>query len=66
MKLLSKKEVRQRVGLSFAHLARMETEPEYAKLGFPKRVRIGFRVFWVEEEIDDFIQRRIAERDAGS
>lgn len=64
MRLLSKKEVREKVGFSPAHIARMETEPEYAHLGFPKRVRIGFRVFWVELEIEDWIRQRIAIRDA--
>jgi len=64
MKLLSKKEVRNRVGISPAHIARMETQPEYAHLGFPRRVRVGFRVFWLEDEIDDFIRRRVSERDA--
>jgi predicted DNA-binding transcriptional regulator AlpA len=64
MRLLSKKEVRDKVGFSFAHLARLENQPEYAHLGFPKRVPIGFRVFWVDEEIEDFIRRMIAVRDA--
>lgn len=36
--LLSKKQVRARVGFSFAHITRMETEPEYAHLCFPRRV----------------------------
>jgi predicted DNA-binding transcriptional regulator AlpA len=63
MKFLSKKQVRDRIGLSLAHIDRMETETEYAHLGFPKRVRVGFRVFWLDEEIESFMQARIAERD---
>ena len=60
MKLLSKKAVRERVCYSPQHIARLE------KVGkFPKRVRLGQgRVAWVEEEIDEWIKQRIAERDA--
>ncbi len=64
MRLLSKKDVRERVGFSFAHIDRMEKEPEYAHLRFPRRVQIGFRVFWPDEEIEDFIRKQIALRDA--
>lgn len=63
-RLLSKKQVREIVGFSFAHIDRMENEPEYAHLGFPKRVQIGFRVFWVEEEIHAWVAAQIAKRDA--
>jgi len=59
MKLLSKKQVREMVLYSPAHIARMEK----AKT-FPKRVRLGQgRVGWVEQEILDWIQLRIDERD---
>jgi prophage regulatory protein len=58
-KLLTKKEVRDRVCYSFAHVDRLEKEGR-----FPKRVRLGpSRVAWVESEIDDWITDRIAERD---
>ena len=63
-KLLTKKAVREICGFSFAHIDRMENEPEYAHLEFPKRVRIGFRVFWADSEIQAWIAKRIAERDA--
>jgi predicted DNA-binding transcriptional regulator AlpA len=63
-KLLTKKQVKEFVGFGFAHIDRMEKEPEYAHLDFPNRVRIGFRVFWVESEIQLWIANRIAERDA--
>ena len=58
-RLLSKKEVRHRILYSPAHIDRLE------KAGlFPKRVRLGQgRVGWVEEEIEDYIQERIAQRD---
>lgn len=59
-KLLPKKAVRDMVGVSFAQLDRWENSPEYAHLGFPKRIRIGSRVFWVSNEIQDFIERQVA------
>ncbi|WP_366518995.1 helix-turn-helix transcriptional regulator [Parerythrobacter lacustris] len=60
MKLLSKKEVRSKVLYSPAHIARLEAAGQ-----FPKRVRLGpGRVGWVDEEIEDWIRKRIAVRDA--
>ncbi|MBN8807805.1 MAG: AlpA family phage regulatory protein [Sphingomonas sp.] len=62
MKLLSKKDVREKVLYSPAHLARLE-----ASGLFPKRVQLGAgRVGWVDEEVDDWIYQRIAQRDAGT
>lgn len=62
MRLLSKKEVRAKVLYSPAHIARLEAQGL-----FPKRVRLSVgRVGWVEQEIDDWIEARIAERDARS
>jgi len=63
-KLMSKKAVREAVGFSPAHIDRMEFEPEYAHLGFPRRIRIGARVFWASDEIEAWIEFRIAERDS--
>jgi prophage regulatory protein len=60
MKLLSKKAVREKVLYSPAHIARLEAAGQ-----FPKRVRLGQgRVGWVDEEIEDWLRQRIAERDA--
>lgn len=59
MKFLSKKQVREKVLYSFAHIARLEA----AGL-FPKRVQLGpGRVGWVEEEIEEWMRERIAKRD---
>ncbi|WP_414713972.1 helix-turn-helix transcriptional regulator [Sphingomonas sp.] len=59
MRLLSKKQVRETVLYSPAHIARLEA----AGL-FPKRVRLGAgRVGWVDEEVQDWLKHRIAERD---
>jgi len=59
MKLLTKKAVRDKIGFSFAHIDRLEAAGQ-----FPQRVKVGFRVFWLESEIDDWIKDRLAERDA--
>jgi prophage regulatory protein len=55
--LLPKKRVRELVGFSFAHIDRLE-----AANRFPKRVRIGYRVFWVAEEVDAWIRHHIGQR----
>ena len=60
MKLLSKKAVREKVCYSPQHIARLEKAGK-----FPKRVRLGQgRVAYVEDEVDQWIKDRIAERDA--
>ena len=56
-RLLSKKAVREMVGFSFAHIARLETADQ-----FPKRVRIGGRVFWALSEIQDWIHQHMGRR----
>ncbi len=59
MKFLSRKQVREEVLYSFAHIARLE-----AAGSFPKRVELGpGRVGWVGEEIEDWCRARIADRD---
>lgn len=62
MKLLCKKEVRERVKYSFAHIDRLEREGR-----FPVRVRLGpHRVAWLESEIDAWIAELVAQRDSSS
>ena len=57
--LISKRDVRSLVLYSFAHIARLEAAGK-----FPKRVRLGQgRVAWVKQEVLDWIQARIDERD---
>lgn len=59
MRLLTKTEVRQRVCYSPQHIARLEKAGK-----FPKRVTLGpNRVGWLEEEVNQWIQDRIDERD---
>jgi len=60
-KLVSKKELKLVYGVpySFAHIARLE-----AAGSFPKRVRLGAcRVAWIAEEVQSWIDERIATRD---
>lgn len=62
MALLSKREVSERLKVSLAHIGRLENDEDYAHLGFPKRVQISFRVYWVAEEIDAWVQGFIDRR----
>ena len=58
MKLLSKKQVKEIVLYSFAHLDRLEAQGL-----FPRRVRLGQqRVGWVEQEVLDWLQAKIDKR----
>ena len=59
-KLVSKKELKSVYGVpySFAHIARLEAAGQ-----FPKRIRLGAcRVAWVAEEVETWIDERIANR----
>jgi prophage regulatory protein len=59
MRILSKKQVRERVLYSPSHIDRLEKEKK-----FPQRVKIGpNRVGWIEDEIDAWIAVFIAKRD---
>ena len=62
-RLLTKKELRHKIGFSFAHIDRLEaqTTPP-GRISFPRRVRIGFRVFWSEIETDRWIADQLAHR----
>ena len=63
-KLVTKKELRSLFGVpySFAHIARLEVAGQ-----FPKRVRLGAcRVAWLAEEIQNWIDERVATRDMAS
>ncbi len=59
-KLVSKKELKTTFGIPycFAHIARLEAAGQ-----FPKRVVLGAcRVAWVAEEVEAWIEERIANR----
>ena len=62
MRILSKRQVKELVLYSPQHIARLE------KAGrFPKRVQLGSnRVGWVEREVLDWLQERLARREEPS
>lgn len=63
-KLVSKKELKTVYGVpySFQHIARLE-----AAGAFPKRVKLGAcRVAWLAEEVQQWIDNRVACRDTTS
>lgn len=58
--LLSKKQVKEMVLYSFAHIDRLEAAGD-----FPRRVKLGQnRVGWVRSEIEDWIRDLIEQRDS--
>ena len=61
MRLLSKKELKLLVLYSPQHVQRLEDDGR-----FPKRVRLGngprSRVGWIEQEVLDWLQKRIDAR----
>jgi prophage regulatory protein len=60
MRLLTKRQVKDLVCYSFAHIDRLEAQGR-----FPKRVRLGaMRVAWVETEVQEWIAGLIAKRDS--
>lgn len=59
MAMLSKRQVKELVLYSPQHIARLEAAGQ-----FPKRVQLGpNRVGWVEEEVREWLQKRIDARD---
>ena len=59
-KLVSKKELKSVYGVpySFQHIARLEVAGQ-----FPQRVRLGAcRVAWLAEEVQNWIDERVANR----
>jgi prophage regulatory protein len=57
--LLRREEVKRRTGLSTSGLYKLMAEGR-----FNRPVRMAGVVAWPEHEVEEFIQRRIAERDA--
>ncbi len=58
MKILNKRELRQKTTISIQHITRLEKEGK-----FPKRVQLTMnRVGWLESEVDDWIRERLAKR----
>ncbi len=58
MRILTKPEVKAKVGYSLVHVGRLER----AGL-FPQRIQLGpCRVGWLESEVDEWIKQKAAER----
>ncbi|MDZ4761218.1 MAG: AlpA family phage regulatory protein [Alphaproteobacteria bacterium] len=59
MRLIDKKKLREMVLYSPQHIQRLEDAGR-----FPRRVRLGQgRVGWIEQEVLDWLQQRIGERE---
>ena len=59
MRILSKRQVKELVLYSPQHIARLETAGQ-----FPKRVQLGpNRVGWVESEVLEWLEKRLAQRE---
>ncbi len=56
-RLLSMKQVQELIPLSRAQLDRYVHDPAYAHMDFPKPYKVGFRVFFLEQAIIDWIDR---------
>lgn len=61
MKLINKRQLRDKTSLSIQHITRLEKEGK-----FPRRVKLtdGIRVAWLEDEVDDWIASRLQLRDS--
>lgn len=57
MRFLSKKQVSEKIGLSRTEIDRKEAAGK-----FPKRVQVGFRVFWVDHEVEAWMEALIEKR----
>ena len=58
LKILSRIQLAELLPYSLSHIARLEQAGQ-----FPKRIKLGTnRVGWLESEVDDWLQGRIAER----
>jgi predicted DNA-binding transcriptional regulator AlpA len=65
MKLLTKKQLKEKVGYSFSHIDRLERLDGPNR--FPQRVKPfgrNGRAFWLEEEVDHWITQRVIERNS--
>lgn len=55
--LVSKKQVREMITLSYSQIDRLESSQK-----FPSRIRLGQnRVAWIKTEVEEWIDKRIAE-----
>ena len=59
MRFLSKKQLRDLIGIGPTQVSRLEAAGQ-----FPLRVNVGYRVFWLEDEVLDWMRERVARRAA--
>jgi len=59
MRILSHEDLKAEKGIKYSayHLRRLENDKR-----FPKRLHLGGRVAWVEEEVDDWIREKMEAR----
>lgn len=62
MKLLTMKQVCEKVGYSRTQINRFWKEVEYASVGFPKPCKQLFKLLWSENEVDGWILAQLAKR----
>jgi predicted DNA-binding transcriptional regulator AlpA len=62
MQLLTKKQLLKLVPYSHTHIARLELEEKFPRRIKPYGGRNG-KAFWVREEVDNWIQDQIDQRD---
>lgn len=62
MKLLSMKQVAEKVGLSRTQINRFRHDDDYSHVGFPRPTVIGVKVLFAEHEVDDWIIWWLAKR----
>jgi predicted DNA-binding transcriptional regulator AlpA len=60
--LLPKRASAKRCGINERSVVRYAEDERYSHLNFPKPTIINGRRFWVEAEIEAWVQARIAER----
>jgi len=60
--LVPKRGAARKIGVNERSVDRYTDDPNYAHLNFPKPTEINGRRFWVEDEIERWIQERIRVR----
>ena len=66
MNVLRPKAMARKCGVTPITVHRWTTDPKYAQMGFPKPIPLGENsVGYIEEEADEWLSARAAERDDG-
>ena len=62
LRLLTKKQVCEKIGYSRAHLDRLVNDPDYAHWCFPKPIALLSKRLWDEREVDAWILAQLDKR----